>query len=332
MNSLVDVVNAEGLKYLSFNHMSDPRFSHDLSRMRQLSLLSQSSSAPKRGCHSERKGLTGMETAAIISRIILGSLIRATPPSRLISDGTRSSACNHHTHARVSSFLISSHPSWSSKMKSEVNKECTHHDGARTGCFGQPGFIRVDNVHYNHETGLAEFISLFTEVSVCLSFFFQRRQECSRSRRIVVRVGWCGGEEDRMDGWMDGRGMEGERTDNSSFEHLSKSTLFTPMRISTVIAPTSHCPSHRSSSHRTVFQEKRRSNLVLELVRKGREACTAYLESESSITECIVIQSWCCDLSGYDGSGSIDRLRCHCCLIRCGGSSGGRTRYCGSGE
>ena len=36
--------------------------------------------------------ITGMETVAMISRILLIADMRATPPSRRMSDGTRSSA------------------------------------------------------------------------------------------------------------------------------------------------------------------------------------------------------------------------------------------------
>ena len=43
--------------------------------------------------------ITGMETAAWISLILSGSAMRATPPSRRMSAGTRSSAMTAHAPA-----------------------------------------------------------------------------------------------------------------------------------------------------------------------------------------------------------------------------------------
>jgi hypothetical protein len=40
--------------------------------------------------------MTGIDTAALMASIISGSLMRATPPSRRMSAGTRSSAITAH--------------------------------------------------------------------------------------------------------------------------------------------------------------------------------------------------------------------------------------------
>ena len=48
--------------------------------------------------------MTGMVTAALMASIISGSLIRATPPSRRMSAGTRSSAMT--AHAPASSAIL----------------------------------------------------------------------------------------------------------------------------------------------------------------------------------------------------------------------------------
>ena len=51
--------------------------------------------------------MTGIVTASIIPAIILGSDIRATPPSFLISDGTLSNAITEHAPASSAIFASS---------------------------------------------------------------------------------------------------------------------------------------------------------------------------------------------------------------------------------
>jgi hypothetical protein len=58
--------------------------------------------------------MTGMVTAALISSIISGSLMRATPPSRRMSDGTRSSAMT--AQAPASSAILACSASTTSMM------------------------------------------------------------------------------------------------------------------------------------------------------------------------------------------------------------------------
>jgi len=86
-NSLVDVVYADSLQDLSLHNVSNARLGHDLTRRR-----GQPQLRPRRNDAGEGE-LTGIETASMISLIILGSDMRATPPSRLMSEGTRSRAC-----------------------------------------------------------------------------------------------------------------------------------------------------------------------------------------------------------------------------------------------
>ena len=51
--------------------------------------------------------MTGMETASWISRILATGDIRATPPSRRMSDGTRSSAMTAEAPASSATFACS---------------------------------------------------------------------------------------------------------------------------------------------------------------------------------------------------------------------------------
>jgi hypothetical protein len=82
-DALVDVVNANRLQDLRLDNVTDTRLGHNL--------VPECVSREGEGGAGTRER-TGIDTAAMISLIILGSDIRATPPSRLISDGTRSRA------------------------------------------------------------------------------------------------------------------------------------------------------------------------------------------------------------------------------------------------
>lgn len=108
-DSLVDVVNADRLKNLGLDNVSNSGLCHDLRIYRRVSVMLNPKERP------QPPELTGIETASMISLIILGSDMRATPPSRLMSDGTRSKACRGYVSvksraeskpsARASSFL-----------------------------------------------------------------------------------------------------------------------------------------------------------------------------------------------------------------------------------
>ncbi|CAB4613983.1 unannotated protein [freshwater metagenome] len=58
-------------------------------------------------CPIRTLAITGMVTAALMPSIISGSLIRATPPSRRMSAGTRSSAMTAHAPASSAIFACS---------------------------------------------------------------------------------------------------------------------------------------------------------------------------------------------------------------------------------
>ena len=63
--------------------------------------------------------MTGMVTAALMASIISGSLMRATPPSRRMSAGTRSSAMT--AHAPASSAILACSPVTTSMMTPPFN-------------------------------------------------------------------------------------------------------------------------------------------------------------------------------------------------------------------
>ncbi len=58
-------------------------------------------------CPIRHLAITGMETASWISRIFATGDIRATPPSRRMSDGTRSSAMTAEAPASSATFACS---------------------------------------------------------------------------------------------------------------------------------------------------------------------------------------------------------------------------------
>ena len=79
-HSLVNVVDTDRLKNLRFDDVSDARLGHNLSFDGVSNDLDN---------EQEKQRRTGIETASIISLIIWGSLMRATPPSFLRSEGMR---------------------------------------------------------------------------------------------------------------------------------------------------------------------------------------------------------------------------------------------------
>src|SRR5271156_123930 len=76
--------------------------STSLSSMKSTSSASSTCASAK--CPMRTLAITGIETVSIISRIIRGAAIRATPPSLRISEGTRSSAIT--AHAPASSAIL----------------------------------------------------------------------------------------------------------------------------------------------------------------------------------------------------------------------------------
>lgn len=132
--SLVNIIDTESLQNLGFHNVTDTRLCHDLyvatfiSADRSYELLAQ---------------LTGIETVSMISLIILGSDMRATPPSRLMSEGTRSRAC-------VSSIDYVSELLWLARAKTRLSRKSwrTDHDSASTCSFGNACFFSVHDVHY----------------------------------------------------------------------------------------------------------------------------------------------------------------------------------------
>lgn len=82
----------------------------------------------------EKWGRTGIETASMISLIIWGSDIRATPPSRRMSEGTRSRAWREGNQNRL-------------RVNEGNPGALTHHNGASSSSLGEDGLLDVDDVH-----------------------------------------------------------------------------------------------------------------------------------------------------------------------------------------
>jgi hypothetical protein len=130
----IDEVAADRLQDLSFDDMSDTGLGHDL--------FAKSGLAQKiLGSWSGAQRRTGMVTASMISLIILGSDIRATPPSLRISAGTRSRAC------RDAVSLSQKRGPSCSGMPQEKPRLRIYHDGTSPSLFGDAGLIGIDDIH-----------------------------------------------------------------------------------------------------------------------------------------------------------------------------------------
>lgn len=97
---------------------------------------------------------TGIETAAMISLIIAGSDMRATPPSFLMSDGTRSSACDprkdEEEKCKKKKWGVEGLPQCQLGARSRKTGvvPTTCHDRTGSGSFSDPGFIGIHDIHY----------------------------------------------------------------------------------------------------------------------------------------------------------------------------------------
>lgn len=124
--------------------MSDTRLGHDLDEDARVSCMTSG--------NAQRGGRTGIETAAIISLIIPGSDILAIPPSRRMSEGTRSKAC-----VRCEGEISRVHEKGERECRigkggENGDRRRTNHNSDGSGLFGEDSLFNVDDIHCEGET------------------------------------------------------------------------------------------------------------------------------------------------------------------------------------
>src|SRR4028118_1947285 len=91
--------------------------------------------------------ITGMETASWMPEIISGSLILATPPSALMSAGTRSSAITATAPLSPAIFPRSAPPTPPARPRGGRRRRLGRHPRARAALRGDLRLLRVHHVH-----------------------------------------------------------------------------------------------------------------------------------------------------------------------------------------